>query len=122
MGRQSVLSVESRREIARLYDTGRFTKQRLADTYGVSWSCINHILKSDQFNLCVKVHKDDPKSPASLKAKTRLIEAMADYAAECHWSDALLIKRLRRCGLTLNDFVTCGYGAFAEDNLKAFQD
>lgn len=47
-----------------------------------------------------------------------LITAMFDFALENQWCDGEAIDVLVQCGITEQDFISCGYGEFVKDYFK----
>lgn len=50
------------------------------------------------------------------KMKTNLIDAVITYGMHNFWSDEDIIDVLTDCGMTKQDYIDCGFGAFAEEH------
>lgn len=126
MAASTSLTQEQKQEIVALYKSSKYSIAKIADKYNVSkkvvWRIIenNRLKEREQIQTGYKEEVESRRKDFSTKRKettTNLIEAMADYAVVCGLEDVEVVNRLFKCGLTMADFVLCGYGKFARDCL-----
>lgn len=126
MAAGTYLTPEQKKELVELYETGQYIYESIAKKFGIvrntAWQIVtkakdeererNKQAFTEELNAKTKEF-----SMQRRKATTKLIEAMADYALAYNLEDTVIVDRLFKCGLTMADFVLCGYGAFAKDCL-----
>lgn len=123
MAAGTYLTAEQKKELVELYETGQYTYESIAKKFGIvrniAWKIVtqakdeererNKQAFSEELNTKTKEF-----SMQRREVTTKLIEAMADYAMVYNLEDTVIVDRLFKCGLTLADFVLCGYGEFAK--------
>ena len=126
MAAGTYLTAEQKKELVELYETGQYTYESIAKKFGIvrntAWKIVTQAKDEDrERNKQAFIEELNAKtkefSMQRRKATTKLIEAMADYALAYNLEDTVIVDRLFKCGLTMTDFVLCGYGAFAKDCL-----
>lgn len=126
MGKAVCLTQEQKRELVELYDTGEYTYESIAKKFGIvrstAWKIVTKA-KDEERERNKQAFEEELNTKTKefsmqrRKVTTKLIEAMADYAIVYNLEDTEIVERLFKCGLTMVDFVLCGYGEFARDCL-----
>lgn len=126
MNKMICVTPKQKQEIVELYGTGQYTYESIAKRYCISRSSVWKIVtnaKDEERERNKQAFTEELNAKTKefsmqrRKATTKLIEAMADYALAYNLEDTVIVDRLFKCGLTMTDFVLCGYGAFAKDCL-----
>lgn len=125
MAAGTYLTAEQKKELVELYETGQYTYESIAKKFGIvrntAWKIVTNAKDEEREHNKQALEELNAKSKEfstqRRKATTKLIEAMADYALAYNLKDTVIVERLFKCGLTMADFVLCGYGAFAKDCL-----